>query len=292
MSGAVSTTASCWGVSALGPRIALLLFSLTVCFRWCFFLSGELRPATRLGHLRMGVLHHHHAFLWDFCLRVFRHVRRYNGGAGERRLPGTCWERTQDGCAGRARFALTTTSTPTWKHVHAVASWHTLMPHSCLILFLSNSSLNYSFPAVFVWRFEMNQASAAAVQSGRSSAAVYTYVKLCVSEELVCILHIAQACKTKFSPCSWLCSVTIRGAFWEWDHGVLVNPMASDSDDCRDAFRVCKKWRLLDSPADSITVGRCHSVSILETEQGGSLHFSSRKPLLSNIFDVKSRLCN
>lgn len=137
-------------VTALGPHAALLLFSLMVCFRWSVFLSGELRPAACLGHLWMGVLHHRHAILWDFCLWVFRHVRRHHGGTGERRLPGTCWERTQaghNGTTGRARFTLTltTTSSPTRKHVHAVASGHIAM-HNCLV---------YSFSTLVVKWFEL-----------------------------------------------------------------------------------------------------------------------------------------
>lgn len=96
--------------------------SLTVFSRWRVFLPGELRPATRLGHLRMGVLRHHHAVLRDICLWVCRHVWRYHGGAGQGRGAGSWRERTQNGCTGGAQSTLAATSSPTWKHVHTVTS--------------------------------------------------------------------------------------------------------------------------------------------------------------------------
>lgn len=110
-------------------------------FRRCVFLPGELRPSTCLRHLRMVVLHHRHAVLWDICLWVCQHVIGYHGNAGERD-PRSCWERAQGGLTGRAHFTLA--STPTWKHVHTL-DLLLLLATQLASLILSNSGCRKSF---------------------------------------------------------------------------------------------------------------------------------------------------
>lgn len=105
-------------------------FSLTVSpTRRRLLLPGELRPAARLGHLRVGVLRHHHAVLRDLRLRVRWHVRGHDGCAGQGRSAGAWRERRQSGRSVAAQFA----PSPSREHVHTVAS-APLSPHTRLFL--------------------------------------------------------------------------------------------------------------------------------------------------------------
>lgn len=84
--------------------------------RWRVLHTGELCAAARLGHLRVGVLRHHHALLRHVRLRVRRHVQQHHDGVGARRIPGSGGSGTQDGGAGRP-----CQRPPIGEHVGAVA---------------------------------------------------------------------------------------------------------------------------------------------------------------------------
>ncbi|KAM8836315.1 uncharacterized protein AB9W97_002073 isoform 1-T1 [Spinachia spinachia] len=69
-----------------------------------FLLPGERRPAARLRHLRVDLLHAYHALLRDFRLRIRRHVGRHTDSAVPRRRSGGTellhLFQTQDGGGG------------------------------------------------------------------------------------------------------------------------------------------------------------------------------------------------
>lgn len=231
--------------------------------RWRVFLSGELRPSTRVGHLWMVVLRHHHAVLRDFCLWVCRHVIRYHGGAGSRD-PGTCWERTQGGCTGTPGRALSSL-TPTWKHVHTVACWLRWLVSSFQTLWMS---LIIHFQ--LVWSFEMNQASAAhgRVDSTISAPGVGSEACIVLTSELGVSRTLYFAHCTSVKP-DFLPTWQVQEYFYQSDKENVLFPseiLKHVSIVALDQFHFwwlpesiiiyVEGWQLLDGRAGSVTAER------------------------------------
>lgn len=172
----------------------------------------------------MGVLRDHHAVLRDVCLRVRQHVGRYHGGAGKRRVAGTCWERTQGGCAGRVRSTPAATCTPAGKHVHTVAHWHVSTPHAWLVCPLQTvNEFNYSFPDTLVRSFGTNRARAVSSVINPTGEDLQPHVwrphRSSVSQKNM--LHFAHCTSMKPTPPPNL--VTSRGVF-PGQENVLFHP--------------------------------------------------------------------